>query len=227
MIRELRKLPHEIGRCLHELNTRFGNDIVFTSSLSKEDQVITHIIATELVPIKVVTLDTGRHFPEFYDLWQRTEHKLGITIQSYNPNAGDLEKYVRQNGINGFYDSIDARKSCCHIRKVEPLQRALTGKKIWITGLRSAQSDHRQSMRRFENAEQIIKYNPLIDWTDQQLDHYINNYNVLVNPLHQKGFVSIGCAPCTRAITEGEHPRAGRWWWESSKKECGLHIEHS
>jgi len=128
MIRDLRNLPEEINLCLLSLCQRFGKDMVFTSSLSKEDQIITHIIATELLPIAIVTLDTGRHFPEFYELWQRTESKLGITIKSFNPNGIEVEKFVRQNGINGFYNSVGARKSCCKIRKVLPLQRALAGK---------------------------------------------------------------------------------------------------
>lgn len=225
-IRELRKLPSSIATCLSALHQTFEKQLVFTSSLSKEDQVIAHMIAIEMLSIRIITLDTGRHFPEYYDLWQRTENKLGITIHAYYPDNSEVERFVKSKGINGFYESFEARKLCCAIRKVNPLKRALAGKKIWITGLRKEQSEGRENVQRFQTDGNIIKYNPLIDWSEEQLDEYINLHNIPINPLHKKGFHSIGCAPCTRAIEPHEHPRAGRWWWESSKKECGLHTNN-
>lgn len=138
-----------------------------------------------------------------------------------------MEKLVNEIGINGFYDSVENRKSCCFVRKVEPLKRALAGNEVWVTGLRAEQSANRSDMKRIEwdEANQIIKYNPLLDWTFDQMIAYINEKNIPYNPLHNKGFISIGCAPCTRAIEPGEDARAGRWWWEDSKKECGLHAK--
>ena len=203
----------------------FPGKVVFSTSLGQEDQVITEIIARNNLDVNIFTLDTGRLFYETYDLLARTIVKYCLDIDTYYPNTHSVEDFVRNKGINGFYDSPENRKSCCYVRKVEPLKRALNGNSIWITGLRSEQSANRSGMRKLEwdEGNQILKFNPLLDWTFDEVLSYIEEHKIPYNPLHDKGFVSIGCAPCTRAIEPGEDPRAGRWWWESSQKECGLH----
>lgn len=203
----------------------FPGKVVFSTSLGQEDQVITQLIASQNLPIQIFSLDTGRLFPETLDLLSRTEARYKQKIKVYYPTTNSVEKLVNAIGINGFYESVENRKSCCFVRKVEPLKRALAGNDIWITGLRAEQSANRSDMKRIEwdEANQIIKYNPLMDWTFDQMSAYINQHRIPYNPLHDQGFVSIGCAPCTRAILPGEDARAGRWWWEESKKECGLH----
>ena len=205
----------------------FPGRVVFSSSFGQEDQVITDTIFKNNLPIKVFTLDTGRLFNETYELIERTTARYKQTIQVYFPDAGDVESFVTEKGINSFYESVDNRKECCFIRKVKPLNRALKGAKVWITGLRSEQSDNRKKMPMIEWDEdrQLYKFNPLINWSYDEVMEYIKENNVPYNPLHDKGFLSIGCAPCTRAIEAGEDARAGRWWWESSKKECGLHVQ--
>jgi phosphoadenosine phosphosulfate reductase len=205
----------------------FPGNVVFSTSLGQEDQVITDLIARNELPVGVFTLDTGRLFYETYDLLARTIMKYGLDIKTYYPNTPSVEKFVRQKGINSFYDSVENRKTCCYIRKVEPLKRALAGNDIWITGLRAEQSPNRKNMKKLEwdEGNKIMKYNPLLEWTMEEMVDYIKANRVPYNPLHDKGFVSIGCAPCTRAIEPGEDPRAGRWWWESSHKECGLHEQ--
>ena len=203
-----------------------GDRMVFSTSFGQEDQAITHAIATERLNIEIFTLDTGRQFQESYELIDLTTKKYGLTLKTYFPNTQKTEELVAQKGFNSFYQSVENRKECCFIRKIEPLNRALEGAHIWITGLRAEQSDNRSSMPMLEwdEAKKILKFNPLIDWTYVELETYLNTHKIPQNPLHKKGFVSIGCAPCTRAIAEGEHPRAGRWWWENSQKECGLHA---
>lgn len=203
----------------------FPGKVVFSTSLGQEDQVITQLIASQNLAIQIFSLDTGRLFPETLDLLSRTESKYKTRIKVYYPETFSVEKLVNDIGINGFYDSVDNRKSCCFVRKVEPLKRALVGNDIWITGLRAEQSANRSEMKRIEwdEANQIIKYNPLMDWTFDQMISYISEHRIPYNPLHDNGFISIGCASCTRAILPGEDARAGRWWWEESKKECGLH----
>ncbi|WP_194776381.1 phosphoadenylyl-sulfate reductase [Pararhodonellum marinum] len=205
----------------------FPGKVVFSTSLGQEDQVITQLIADYHLPIHIFTLDTGRLFSETLDLLARTESRYKKRIQVYYPDREDIEDLVQKQGINGFYDSVENRKSCCYIRKVAPLKRALQGNSIWITGLRGEQSANRSSMKKLEwdEANQIIKYNPLLDWSFDEMLAYISAHNIPYNPLHDKGFISIGCAPCTRAILPGEDARAGRWWWEDSKKECGLHAK--
>lgn len=204
----------------------FPGETVFSSSLGQEDQVITDIIFRNNLPIKVFTLDTGRLFNEAYELLERTTARYKKSLEIYFPEAIDVEEFVASKGINGFYESVENRKSCCYIRKVKPLNRALKGARVWITGLRAQQSDNRKDMKMIEWDEdrQLYKFNPLINWSYDELMDYIRQYNVPYNPLHDKGFISIGCAPCTRAIEPGEDPRAGRWWWETSHKECGLHT---
>lgn len=203
----------------------FPGEVVFSSSLGQEDQVLTDVIFKNDLPVKIFTIDTGRLFNETYELLDRTTARYKKPIQVYFPEAADVETFVAEKGINSFYESVDNRKQCCYIRKVIPLNRALKGAKVWITGLRAEQSNNRQQMPMIEWAEdkQLYKFNPLIRWSYDEMISYINEYNVPYNRLHDKGFISIGCAPCTRAIEPGEDARAGRWWWEASQKECGLH----
>ncbi len=203
----------------------FPGSVVFSSSLGQEDQVLTDVIFKNDLPVKVFTLDTGRLFNETYELLDRTTARYKKSIQVYFPEAADVEEFVAAKGINSFYESVENRKECCHIRKVKPLNRALKGARVWITGLRAEQSNNRHDMPMIEWSEekQLYKFNPLINWTYQQMLDYINQFNVPYNRLHDKGFISIGCMPCTRAVEPGEDARAGRWWWESSQKECGLH----
>jgi phosphoadenosine phosphosulfate reductase len=204
--------------------------IVFSTSLSYEDQVITNMIFSGKLNIEVFTLDTGRLFPETYSVFNSTRDRYMQEIKTYYPNTTAVEKLVSSKGPNSFYESVENRKECCFIRKVEPLQRALAGKTIWITGIRSEQSANRSDMKQAEwdETHQLIKIHPLLNWSFDEVKAYINKHNIPYNSLHDKGFVSIGCQPCTRAIKEGEDFRAGRWWWEdNTKKECGLHITNN
>ena len=200
---------------------------VFSTSFGIEDQLLTHYVAPYFEKVSVFTLDTGRQFNETYEVFHKTQRKYpNLYIETFFPEEKDIMEYVADNGINGFYDSIEKRKSCCYIRKVKPLQRAIKGASLWITGLRAEQSQNRESMQflEWDEANQLVKYNPLLHYTLKQVEEEINEYKVPVNSLYKKGFLSIGCAPCTRALAEGEDFRAGRWWWENGKKECGLHI---
>ncbi len=205
----------------------FPGKVVFSTSLGQEDQVINHLIGINNIPVDIFTLDTGRLFPETLDLIARTEAKYKTKIHVMYPERPAVESLVEKIGINGFYESVENRKACCYVRKVEPLKRAMAGNEIWVTGLRAEQSANRQEMQKIEwdQVNQIIKYNPLLDWTFGDMIAFIQENRVPYNPLHDKGFISIGCAPCTRAISPDEDARAGRWWWEDSKKECGLHIK--
>jgi len=212
------------------LAKKFDGDIAFSTSFGMEDQAISHMIFGNKLSINAFTLDTGRMFTETYSTWRQTLETYGQPIAAFYPDAVALQDFITVKGPNSFYESTDNRKHCCAIRKVEPLQRALKGKKIWITGLRAEQSANRQQMEQLEwdDANQIIKFHPILSWTWEQLIAYIRTNQVPYNSLHDKGFVSIGCAPCTRAIKPGEDFRAGRWWWEDqSKKECGLHVPSS
>ena len=216
-------LPPQEG--LRWIADNFGSAARFSTSLGLEDQVVSYWIGTQQLPIEVFSLDTGRLFQETYDVLQLTRIKYKLPIKVYYPNADQVEQLVLEKGPNSFYDSVDNRKECCFIRKVVPLKRALTGAKVWITGIRADQSANRQTMEiaEWDDAHQLIKYNPLLHWTFEEVEKFISSNNVPVNSLHKKGFPSIGCAPCTRAIAPGEDIRAGRWWWETSAKECGLH----
>ena len=202
-----------------------GQKAVFTTSFGAEDQVITHCIAERKLSVDLITLDTGRLFNETLETYEKTTKKYRNIIKVLFPDANDVEAYVGKNGINGFYDSVELRKECCNIRKIKPLERGLKDYGIWITGLRADQSDNRSHMNFFEwdGHFKIVKVNPLLRWTFDDVMNFIRSNFIPYNLLHDKGFVSIGCAPCTRAIMEGEDFRAGRWWWETSKKECGLH----
>lgn len=211
---------------LRYLADNYLDKIVFSTSFGWEDQVISHLIFSNDIPIKVFTLDTGRLFNETYYVWTRTLEIYGKPIHAYYLNTEAVENLVSSKGPNSFYESVENRKECCFIRKIEPLKRALSGNEIWVTGIRAEQSENRQHMEQLEwdEGNRIIKFHPLFDWTLQQVKDFVKANNIVYNPLHDKGFVSIGCAPCTRAIKEGEDFRAGRWWWEDkSKKECGLH----
>ncbi len=215
-----------IPEVLAALAQRFPGQVTFSTSFSFEDQVIAHDILSNQVPINIFTLDTGRLFAETYSVWNSTLTRYGATIKAYYPDQTKLESFVEANGPNSFYESVDNRKACCHIRKVEPLKRALVGNRVWVTGLRAEHSSARHDLPLLEwdEANQLIKYHPLLYWTTEEVRTYIDQHNIPYNPLHDRGFVSIGCAPCTRAIKAGEDFRAGRWWWEdNSKKECGLH----
>ncbi|ANF49382.1 phosphoadenosine phosphosulfate reductase [Chryseobacterium glaciei] len=220
----LKQLSVEDG--LKFISEKFSDGVVFSTSLGQEDQVITDIIFSQKLPIKVFTLDTGRLFYEHYDLLSKNNSRYKTKTEVYFPEASDVEKYVNEKGINAFYHSVENRKECCFIRKVKPLNRALEGAKVWITGLRSEQSENRENMPIIEWDEdrKLYKYNPLISWSYQDVLDYLDQHKVQELSLHKKGFISVGCQPCTRAIEEGENPRAGRWWWESSHKECGLHT---
>ncbi|HRD57507.1 MAG TPA: phosphoadenylyl-sulfate reductase [Ferruginibacter sp.] len=211
---------------LKYLSARFAGEVTFSSSLSYEDQVITHDILQNNIAIEIFTLDTGRLFAETYAVWNSTNERYHTHIKAYYPQHSPLEKFVEDNGPNAFYQSVELRKQCCYIRKVEPLQRALQGKSVWVTGLRAQHSDARNHLPKLEwdEVNQIIKFHPLLHWSSEEVKEYVSANNIPYNPLHDKGFVSIGCAPCTRAIKPGEDFRAGRWWWEdANKKECGLH----
>lgn len=219
------KTAQEVLRIVSQLTFE---SVVFSTSLGYEDQVITHLIFTNQLPISVFTLDTGRLFPETYSVLNSTLERYKKPIQVFYPHTSSVEQLLTNKGPFSFYESVDNRKECCFIRKVEPLKRALKGHTIWITGIRADQSGNRSDMPMVEwdEANQIIKIHPLLHWSLQEVKNFIDQHNIPYNPLHDKGFVSIGCQPCTRAIKYGEDFRAGRWWWEdASKKECGLHIK--
>jgi phosphoadenosine phosphosulfate reductase len=216
--------PEDILRFFLE---KYQGRIAFASSLGAEDQVITAMLAGLNIPLKIFTLDTGRLFQETYDLLDITVKKYKMPVEIYFPDAPEVESMVQEKGINLFYESVENRKLCCHIRKVEPLRRALSGMEVWISGLRREQSLTRNEMElvEWDEGNTKIKINPLIDWTRDQVWDYINKNKIPYNTLHDKGFLSIGCLPCTRAVMPGESERAGRWWWENAgNKECGLHV---
>jgi phosphoadenosine phosphosulfate reductase len=201
---------------------------VFANSFGAEDMVLTDIIARYYPGIEMFTLDTGRLPEETYNLMREVAERYGIRIPVYFPESAAVEAYVAQHGPNGFYDSIDLRKTCCHIRKVEPLKRALRGKRAWITGLRRDQAPTRKDLSEseFDAGNGLQKISPLLDWSLPDVWAYLKQFDVPYSALHDKGYTSIGCAPCTRAITPGEDVRAGRWWWENPEiKECGLHPD--
>ncbi|WP_246217719.1 phosphoadenylyl-sulfate reductase [Jiella pacifica] len=212
---------------LKSLREKVKGRIVFTTSLGLEDQMLTHLIFSNAIKIEVVTLDTGRLFPETYDLWRETEEKYGKRIHAKYPKSEALENLIEEQGIDGFYYAKEFRLNCCGVRKVEPLGRALEGAAAWVTGLRGDQSQNRLGMAfaSYETQKKLIKANPLLDLSREKIAHFNDDHHVPINALHAKGFLSIGCAPCTRAIQPGEPERAGRWWWEDdTKRECGLHV---
>ena len=216
-----------VEEVINQLAIQFSGKVTFSSSFSYEDQLITHKILTNDFPVSIFTLDTGRLFEETYSVWSATNERYHTKIKAYYPDHNLLEPYVAEHGPNSFYESVEERKSCCYVRKVEPLKRALKGQSVWITGLRAEHSANRHDMPQVEwdESNQIIKYHPILHWTTKEVKDYISEHNIPSNILHDRGFVSIGCAPCTRAVKPGEDFRAGRWWWEdNTKKECGLHV---
>lgn len=226
------KLPSVEGKTIVEALTMlcdsYPGQVVFTTSFGYEDQVVTDIISSNNLPVEIATLDTGRLFEETYKVFSRTIEKYKIEIKTFHPSSKEVGLLLEKKGPFSFYESLENRKECCFIRKVKPLKEALQNKKVWITGLRSEQSENRQTLDpvQWDNGFGVIKYNPLHNWTLDQVKLHIKEHHVPYNVLHDKGFVSIGCAPCTRAIQPGEDFRAGRWWWENnSKKECGLHTQ--
>ncbi len=215
-----------VAAALAAVTRLFPGRVKFSTSLGQEDQVLTDIIARNGIPVQIFTIDTGRLFNETYDTLERTVARYKVPVDVYFPQSEAVQSMVQEQGINGFYESVANRQHCCGIRKVEPLNRALKGTGVWITGLRAAQTDHRKQVPVVEwlSDKEIYKINPLLHWSFEQVTEHLQQFSVPYNPLHDKGFVSIGCAPCTRATAEGEDPRAGRWWWETSHKECGLHL---
>ena len=200
----------------------------FANSLGAEDMVLTDLIVRNKLPIEIFSLDTGRLPAETYDLMAAVDGHYGVKLKIYFPQAEEVESFVRHHGINAFYESTTLRKACCYARKVEPLKRALAGKRAWITGLRAQQATTRSSLpvQEYDEGNGLEKFNPLADWSEKEVWAYLKQHGVPYNALHDKFYPSIGCAPCTRAITPGEDIRAGRWWWENADtKECGLHVK--
>jgi phosphoadenosine phosphosulfate reductase len=211
---------------LKEIAGEFGH-VAFASSLGAEDMVVADAIFTAELPIAVFTLDTGRLPRETLDLLERMRGRYSREVEIFRPDADEVAGYVSAHGANAFYESVELRKSCCHIRKVEPLARALAGRDAWVTGLRRAQSVTRTDLplREFDATHGLVKFNPLADWSEEEVWAYIRHREVPYNALHDRGYPSVGCDPCTRAIRPGEDVRAGRWWWESKdNKECGIHV---
>lgn len=203
-----------------------GGRATFSTSLGLEDQVLIHLLAQHAPAVRIFTLDTGRLFEETYRTLAATREQLGVNIQVMYPDTSAVQELVSSQGPYSFYTSLEARKQCCYIRKVEPLKRALQGAELWITGIRAEQNAHRNDLPQVEwdEGNQLLKYHPLLHWTEADVRAHLKAHNVPYNVLHDRGFPSIGCAPCTRAIKPGEDPRAGRWWWErGSTQECGLH----
>jgi len=225
---QLNEKAHEMTaeKIIRLSHKEFEKKLVFASSLGEEDQVITDLISKVSSDIEIFTLDTGRLFQETYELLSKTQKKYPMPFKVYYPDHEAVEDMVRNYGINLFYESVANRKLCCGVRKVEPLKRALKNADVWMCGLRRTQSVTRSDLKVFEwdDTNQKIKISPLANWNLDQVHAYIQENNIDVNPLHAQGFVSIGCASCTRAVSEGENIRSGRWWWEApEQKECGLH----
>jgi phosphoadenosine phosphosulfate reductase len=220
-----------LGERLASARREIPGRLVFTTSFGLEDQAISHAIFAQDLAIDVVTLDTGRLFPETHQVWAETEQRYGRRIQVLFPERRAVEAWVAQNGIDGFRSSVAARQACCGLRKVEPLGRALEGASGWVTGIRAEQSPDRAVMpyAAIDPEHRLLKLNPLLDWTRGRVQSFVRDHHVPYNALHDRGFLSIGCAPCTRALAPGEPERAGRWWWEQTeeKKECGLHRPNS
>ena len=217
----------KVRALLHEIETDYA-PAAFANSLGAEDMVLTDLIVRDYPGIEIFSFDTGRLPEETLQLLHEIKQRYGYTVRVYSPDAAAVERYVAEHGKNAFYDSVELRKECCRIRKVEPLQRALAGKRAWITGMRRQQAVTRKELAESEyDAENgLQKFNPLAGWSQFDVWTYIQNFNVPYNALHDKGYASIGCAPCTRATTPGEDVRAGRWWWEDPElKECGLHAK--
>jgi phosphoadenosine phosphosulfate reductase len=232
MKEQLQHIAEEISRLspvdsLRYFVEQFPGKVIFSTSFGWEDQVITDMIFSNDLPIRVFTLETGRLFPETYYVWNRTLERYQKPIHAFFPQVESVQNLVSAKGPNSFYASVENRKECCYIRKIEPLKRALTGYQCWITGIRAEQSPNRHELSNIEwdEGNQLLKFHPIFDWSLEDVQSYVKANNIVYNPLHDRGFPSVGCAPCTRAVQPGEDFRAGRWWWEDqSKKECGLHA---
>jgi phosphoadenosine phosphosulfate reductase len=229
----LNRLSNQLkGKSIEErltiLADRFVGRIIFTTSFGIEDQVITHKIFKNNLDIKVVTLDTGRLFPQTFDVFSNTNSRYRQKIIAYTPEYQAVDKMVSEKGPFSFFDSKENRIECCRLRKVMPLNRALTGMECWISGIRASQSDERNQMDwlEYDDQRKLFRFYPLFDWTFEDVENFIKENNVPYNSLHDKGYISIGCEPCTRAVKPGEDFRAGRWWWENDgPKECGCHVK--
>ena len=210
---------------LQFVSSVFPGKVKFSTAFGREGQVLLDTIFRNDIDISIFTIDTGRLFQETYEVIDKTRARYKKPIEVYYPKTSKVQDLTKQKGFHSFYESLDDRRECCFIRKVEQLQRALADTQIWVTGLRAGQSQNRENFNKVEwdESNQVIKFNPILDWSQEQVLAYLEEYNVPTNTLFEKGFGSIGCAPCTRPIEAGEHPRAGRWWWEDSQKECGLH----
>ncbi len=211
---------------LKTLTQVFPGQVVFSTSMGQEAQVLTDIIFTNNLPVRVFTIDTGRLFAETYELIQLTEEKYGKKIEVFFPEHKDIEQLVNLHGVNCFYKSVENRVECCRVRKIVPFQRAMRGAKVWVTGMRKEQSGYRSTLKKitWNNTYQLIKYNPLIDWKLGEIKDYLEENMVPFNLLHNQGYVSIGCKPCTKTVNVADEIRSGRWWWENSERECGLNL---
>jgi phosphoadenosine phosphosulfate reductase len=230
MLNKIEKFISEVAGLDWQAKLRYiaqEENVVFSTSFSLEDQLITAFIVKEKLAIEIFTIDTGRLFPETYQVWHDTEKLYNIRIKTYYPNQNAIGDYVSEKGINAFYEAKPLRLECCHIRKVEPLQRSLIGKNIWLSGIRKGHSNARTDKPFFEydSALEIMKFYPVLDLEEEQVWQELKDKKIPYNILYTKGYKSIGCAPCTRATGKDEDPRAGRWWWEEDQnKECGLHL---
>jgi len=229
MVEEIKKETEGLDAIdvIRYVERKFGADAVFSTSFGIEDQVLTHLMAEAGSRAAIFTLETGRLFPETYYVWNRTLERYSMPIQAYYPDTAAVQKMVTEKGPTSFYESVDNRKECCRIRKIEPLRRAVRGYKVWITGIRAEQSANREDMQpvEWDETNRIVKIHPIFRWSLPEVERFLKDNNVPYNPLHDRGFPSIGCQPCTRAVRPGEDVRAGRWWWEDKgKKECGLHA---
>ena len=216
-----------VAEGLRWLSEEFPGAVCYSTAFGLEGQVVTHFIFKHKTPIKVFTIDTGRQFRETYSVWKATNDKYGVNIEAYYPKGENVEHMLNQKGPNSFYDSVEDRKECCYVRKIEPLNRALLGQKIWLSGIRADQSAARgnKSQVEWDEARGLLKVYPLFYWTAEEVRAMIKSENIPYNELSDKGFSSIGCAPCTRAVKAGSDERSGRWWWEgNSDKECGIHV---
>ena len=226
LVGKVARLRELLGRIEREFSPA-----AFANSFGAEDMVLTHLIATEFKDIQIFTLDTLRLPNETYSLIDAARKKYGFRLQTYTPIFEVVEDFEKRNGLFSMYDSVENRKSCCYIRKVEPLNRALALKNAWLTGLRREQAPSRKDLAEseFDADQKLTKFNPLIDWSEDEVWAYIRTNDVPFNGLHDKGYPSIGCEPCTRAVKPGEDPRSGRWWWEQDgtggQQECGLHVK--